>query len=138
MYVCKLKEGIKKLFFTQQVKSKVIAMPFEQALFQKHTLLIGSYALNVQMNLLKFANGKPHQISPRECDILKLLSQNAEKIVTRDFILSSCWETTSGYASRSLDLFIYRLRKELILDPKVKIYTIRGKGFILTTNHQPD
>ncbi|MDR0834931.1 MAG: winged helix-turn-helix domain-containing protein [Candidatus Symbiothrix sp.] len=120
------------------MKSNFAEGSIDQVLFQQQALFIGNFALNAQTNLLKFAHEKPRQITPRECDVLKLLCQNVDKVVTRKRILKTYWNDTSGYASRSLDLIIHRLRKHLILDPKVKIYTIRSKGFILTANSLPE
>jgi DNA-binding response OmpR family regulator len=98
----------------------------------------GHYCLNEERNTLTFANKNPRSISPRECQVLGMLSRNTEKLVDREKLLIACWQNSSRYASRSLDIFICRLRKRLMADPQVKILTIRGKGFILTANYQPD
>jgi DNA-binding response OmpR family regulator len=99
---------------------------------------IGQYSLNEERNMLTFANKNPWSISPRECQVLGILCQNTEKLVGREKLLIDCWQNCSVYASRSLDIFICRLRKRLIADPQVKILTIRGKGFILTANYRQD
>ncbi|GAP71219.1 DNA-binding response regulator RprY [Candidatus Symbiothrix dinenymphae] len=99
---------------------------------------IGQYVLNEQRNTLKFAHRKTQHLSPRECDILGVLWRAVENLVSREALLAAYWQGYSQYASRSLDLFICRLRKQLAADPKVKILTIRNKGFLLTVDYQQE
>ncbi|MDR0540920.1 MAG: winged helix-turn-helix domain-containing protein [Dysgonamonadaceae bacterium] len=92
----------------------------------------GHFLLNTEIRTLQWKEEKPVQITGRENQILCLLLENAGRVVKRRFILSSFWGDEGEYASRSLDIFIYRLRKKLKKDPTVLIHTIRGEGFMLT------
>ena len=96
------------------------------------TRTLGHFLFNFEMRTLQWKEDEPIQITYRENKILLLLLENAGRVVTRRRILSSFWGKEDEYTSRSLDIFIHRLRKTLRKDPKVAIRTMRGEGFMLT------
>lgn len=52
--------------------------------------------------------------------------------IRREAILSHCWKTEDNFfASRSLDVFISKLRKLFAGDPNVEIKTFRAVGLML-------
>jgi DNA-binding response OmpR family regulator len=95
-------------------------------------LFFGNFLLNAETRMLQWKEEKPVPVTCRENKILFLLLENAGNVVKRRSILTSFWGEESAYASRSLDIFIHRLRKKLNKDPSVTIHTIRGEGFMLT------
>jgi two-component system, OmpR family, response regulator VicR len=81
----------------------------------------------------QLADGKKHQqLTYRECELLKFLSVHAGQIVKREEILMTVWENDQYFSSRSLDVFISRLRKLLKPDPSVRIDNIHNVGYRLT------
>ena len=50
----------------------------------------------------------------------------------RDVALKAVWEDDSYFTSRSMDVFISRLRRYLKEDHSVEILNVHGKGFRLT------
>jgi DNA-binding response OmpR family regulator len=94
--------------------------------------LFGNFLFDNQARTLQWKEEKPQKMTNKENKILLLLLENAGSIVTRSLILSSLWGVKSLYTSRSLDIFIYHLRKMLKKDPSVVIQTIRGEGFLLS------
>ena len=53
-------------------------------------------------------------------------------MVKREMILSQLWNTDDDYfASRSLDVFVSRLRKLLSEDDSVQIKMVKGVGLVL-------
>ena len=57
-------------------------------------------------------------------------------VVPRETILGRFWNTDKDYfASRSLDVFITKLRKLFAEDPHIEIVTKRGTGLILMVNN---
>lgn len=93
----------------------------------------GHYTLDAgHATLCNEKTGCKQIITPRENDLLLLLAQNPNEVVRRDVILSRIWKTEDDYfASRSLDVFINKLRKLFESDPAVEVKTIRGVGVIL-------
>jgi DNA-binding response OmpR family regulator len=103
----------------------------ERTTMTNHSNLFGDFLFNAETRMLQWKEEEPVSITCRENKILFLLLENAGYVVKRRLILTSFWGDESQYASRSLDIFIHRLRKKLKRDPSVKIYTIRGEGFML-------
>ncbi len=67
----------------------------------------------------------------REAELLECLCKNQGKIVKRDDILSLVWGSDRFFSSRSLDVFISRLRKLLKSDNNIKIENIHNIGYRL-------
>lgn len=95
---------------------------------------IGSYTLDAEHASLRNDNTNTKKVlTVREAQILQLLADNKNETVKREAILSRFWNTEDDYfASRTLDVFIAKLRKLLEDDPLVSIKTIRGIGLRLT------
>lgn len=74
---------------------------------------------------------KEIQLTEKEGNILLLLARNKPEVVGRDAILSSVWGDASIYNSRSLDVFISKLRKHLSLDGTLEIRNVHGVGYRL-------
>lgn len=94
----------------------------------------GNYTLDAgHATLRNTATGQSTTLTAREAQILQLLAGNKGEVVRREVILSRCWEKTDDYfASRSLDVFINKLRKLFENDPQIEIKTVRGVGLMLT------
>ena len=74
---------------------------------------------------------KTHTLTYRESELLKLMTDHAGQIVKREDILLKVWENDQFFSSRSLDVFISRLRKLLKSDPNVRIESIHNVGYRL-------
>jgi len=97
---------------------------------KKELILIGEYIFNVDKQILQYKT-VIYKLSPRETQILEKLYEQKGKLITRENLLEELWGENDFFTSRSLDVFIHRLRKRLSRDPNVKIETNRGKGFLL-------
>lgn len=91
---------------------------------------IGKYQLDIQKKCLYF-NAKKTKLTPKEFDVIEILYNHKNSLVLREKITSEIWGETGFFTSRSLDVFITKLRKYLSKDPKIKITTVRGEGIIL-------
>lgn len=95
---------------------------------------IGEYLFDYKRNLLK--RGKTEQkLTTRESGLLKLLCIN-EDVLDRNYALKTLWGNDSYFNSRSMDVFITRLRKYFKDDPSVEIINVHGRGFRLLVNKQ--
>jgi two-component system, OmpR family, response regulator VicR len=93
--------------------------------------ILGRYTFDAGNQQL--TDGKVNQqLTYRESELLKYLSVHAGQIVKREEILMAVWENDEYYASRSLDVFISRLRKLLKSDPTVRIDNIHNVGYRMT------
>ena len=69
------------------------------------------------------------RLSNREVEILNLLVENANETVERKKILKKVWGVDSFFNSRTLDVYIRKLRDYFVSDPSIKIITLKGKGY---------
>jgi len=95
---------------------------------------IGKYSFDYKNMQLSFED-ESRRLTIRESDLLKYLVLNANKVLKKDEILREVWENDSYFNSRSLDVFISKLRKYLKKDPTIQINNIHGIGFILVIDN---
>lgn len=95
----------------------------------------GSYTLDTEHNTLRDdRTGRSQTLTVTEAKLLHILAQNKNETVRREAILSRCWNTEDDYfASRSLDVFVSKLRKLFEADTDIEIKTVRGVGLMLVT-----
>ena len=69
-----------------------------------------------------------------EAMLLKLLVENAGRIVSKAEILEKVWNVSPDTQTRAVDNFIVRLRRHLEADPRSPrlLHTVRGAGYRLT------
>ena len=70
-------------------------------------------------------------LSKKECEILELLVNKINTIVTRDELSKRIWEDNGVIVGRSLDTYISKLRKKLKEDDRIKITNVHGVGYKL-------
>lgn len=97
---------------------------------EQPVLGIGKFTLDFSNLTLK--SGKEHiRLTRKEAELLRLMIVKKNKILTKAVILKGIWGNDDYYMSRSLDVFISRLRKYLKPDSDIVIENIHGVGFRL-------
>ncbi|MCU4155767.1 response regulator transcription factor [Carboxylicivirga sp. A043] len=91
---------------------------------------IGGAIFNSEFRIIHF-NGEEHKLSPKEADLLMLLCQNENKVLPRDKALKQVWGETGYFTTRSMDVYITKLRKYLRDVEGVEIVNIHGSGYQL-------
>lgn len=94
------------------------------------TYTIGQYRFVPSGNQLLFGDERQN-LTPKEARILEMLCQRKGEVVNRDEILTAIWDTADFYSSRSLDVFITKLRKYLSKDPHITLKVLKGVGICL-------
>ena len=75
--------------------------------------------------------GEEIELSFRESELLRLLCESGTLPVYTKDILLQLWGNDSFYNTRSLHVFITKLRHKLEKDPHIKILNVRGIGYKL-------
>jgi two-component system OmpR family response regulator len=102
---------------------------------QKQTdFQIGDFHLNAKLRFLTYKKEDPIKLSPKENDLLKLLALHLNDLMPRELALTQIWRDDNYFTSRSMDVYIAKLRKYLKQDPKVEILNIHGEGFRLVVH----
>jgi DNA-binding response OmpR family regulator len=92
------------------------------------TISLGKYIYNPVNYELTIATSTI-RLSYREAQVLSMLIGHSNGIAERKKILKSVWGDDSFFNSRTLDVYIRRLRDYLKADASVKIITLKGKGY---------
>ena len=92
---------------------------------------IGQFAFNSKLRTLSFSGGEPIKLSPKESQLLRLLALHINDLLPRDVALNKIWRDDNYFTSRSMDVYIAKLRKYLKEDTQVEILNIHGEGFRL-------
>lgn len=95
---------------------------------EQEEVKIGAYTFNIRRQTLHHP-AEQRKLSYRESELLKLLYENRDKIVERSEILTLLWGSDSFFNSRTLDVYITKLRGYLKHDPSIEIITIKGIGY---------
>jgi len=94
---------------------------------------IGKYVFDRQKQTLSL-EGEVAKLTTKESDLLAHLCINMNDILDREFAVNTIWKPHQDFyqfAARSMDVYITKLRKALINDPRVEIMNIHGKGYKL-------
>jgi DNA-binding response OmpR family regulator len=98
---------------------------------------IGKYEFDSQKQVLKF-NNLVQNLTTKETELLKLLCNNKNRILERNFALKAIWFDDNYFNARSMDVYITKLRKYLKEDPAVQILNVHGKGYKLIVDSLQD
>ncbi len=91
---------------------------------------LGKYVFDTRKQTLALGE-EVVKLTTKESDLLKLLCQNANKILERNYALRSIWIDDNYFNARSMDVYITKLRKHLKEEPTVEIINVHGKGYKL-------
>ena len=92
---------------------------------------IGDFQFNSKLRLLGYKAEEAIKLSPKENQLLRLLALNMNDLLPRETALNKIWRDDNYFTSRSMDVYIAKLRKYLKADKKVEILNIHGEGFRL-------
>ena len=92
---------------------------------------IGKFSFNSKLRLLSFIKENPIKLSPKESALLRLLIINVNDLLSREVALNKIWRDENYFTSRSMDVYIAKLRKYLKKDKNIEIVNIHGEGFRL-------
>lgn len=71
------------------------------------------------------------KLSNREAELLYLLYKNSNQLTDRKVVLMALWGDDNFFNTRTMDVFITRLRKHLKNDADIEILNVRGMGYKL-------
>lgn len=127
---------LKKPFGIQELIVRIKALagrafqrPFpEKEEADRYTL--GEYRFSPVLQRLEYRD-KIISLTFREAEILKRLCQNQNRVVDMQPILLDLWGDDSFFNTRSLQVFITKLRHKLAKDNHIRIVNVRGIGYKL-------
>lgn len=128
---------LKKPFGMQELIIRIKALAGKAFTFTEEKQVtqfeIGNYLFDSVAQTLTRA-GIKQELSHRESEILKRLCENRNRIVNTQNVLLDLWGDDSFFNSRSLHVFITKLRHKLSEDEQIRIVNVRGIGYKLIVN----
>lgn len=122
---------IKKPFSMEELIVRIIALIERKSnLTLEKKYHIGAYVFDTDSQVLSHEK-VTYKLTHKEATLLEFLSQNKGEIIDRSTILNTLWKSDDFFSGRSLDVFITKLRKKLILDQSIEIINLRGRGYKL-------
>lgn len=123
---------LKKPFSMEELIVRIHALLDRVQLKKDHEKIsIGDYIFNYKKQFLEYS-GEIFQLTHRESELLFNLYQKKNDVLDRTFILKKLWGNDDFFNSRSMDVFISKLRKKLTKDKNIQIINVRGFGYKLT------
>jgi len=101
----------------------------------KQTWEVGKFTFDVKKQELSIG-GAIQKLTTKETDLLKLLCNNMNEVLERNFALKAIWIDDNYFNARSMDVYITKLRKYLKADPRVQIINVHGKGYKLVVDEE--
>jgi DNA-binding response OmpR family regulator len=102
----------------------------EENSVQQNSFQIGDFVFDVAAQQITYKENT-QRLSTKEAELLKLLCQKQNQVLTREEALLAIWHDDNYFNGRSMDVFLSKLRKYLKADPKVEIMNIHGRGYKL-------
>lgn len=123
---------LKKPFSMQELIIRIKALLHKAFVNKEQTSLfeLGNYLFNAVSQQLTYA-GISQELSHRESEILRRLCEHRNEVVSTQSILLELWGDDSFFNSRSLHVFITKLRHKLSKDESIRIVNVRGIGYKL-------
>lgn len=91
---------------------------------------VGKYKFDNDKRQLE-SEGEITKLTTKESELLKMLVENKNKTLQRSIALNNVWGNDSYYNSRSMDVYITKLRKLLKDDDSLQLLAVHGEGFKL-------
>lgn len=102
----------------------------DSKLSSQNIYTLGKYTFDFQKQTL-FSEENTHKLTTKESELLKMLCDNMNEILERNYALKAIWADDSYFNARSMDVYITKLRKYLKDEPSIEILNVHGKGFKL-------
>lgn len=94
---------------------------------------IGKYFFYYEQHYVKYEDVKI-VLTSKESKLLYIFFTSPNEIIDRNILQKEVWENEGVIVTRSLDMFISKLRKKLNKDPLVNIINIHGIGYKFEIN----
>ena len=104
---------------------------------EKNIWKIGRFTFDAKKQLLS-GTGVEQKLTTKESELLKLLCNNMNQVLERNFALKAIWIDDNYFNARSMDVYITKLRKYLKPDPNVQIINVHGKGYKLVVDEKQE
>jgi DNA-binding response OmpR family regulator len=96
----------------------------------QEALVVGDVRMELERHEA-LRGGTPLDLTVKEYELLRVLLENAGRVVRREQLVKDVWDTTWFGSTKTVDVHVSALRRKLGDDPAAPryIHTVRGVGF---------
>lgn len=94
----------------------------------------GGFILDTRSRTLRSPDGIPVDLTTGEFALLRVLAENAHRVLSRDQLMTHLYGRAAGPYDRAIDVQVGRLRRKIEPDPSrpALIKSVRGAGYVFT------
>jgi len=118
------------LLRVEAILKRVKGKSSQEFVKENHIYKVGHFDFDANKQKLN-VNGEDQKLTSKESQLLEILVRSKNQVVGRSEALKEIWGDDSYYNSRSMDVYVTKLRKYLKTDDQLEILNIHGKGFKL-------
>ncbi|SHF40875.1 DNA-binding response regulator, OmpR family, contains REC and winged-helix (wHTH) domain [Seinonella peptonophila] len=117
---------------TEELLARIRALGRRQQVWHQNGILkFGSVELDPHQLVLRCHN-RDFRLTPKECQVLELLMNRRNTILSKDMIIEKVWGFDSEATDNHVEVYISFLRKKLHnIQADIMIQTVRRIGYIL-------
>jgi two-component system, OmpR family, response regulator len=123
---------ITKPFTARELLLRIQAILRRTALYkqpeQQTVYRIGDLHFNYVLREIK-GRAQVKKLSTKENELLRMFCESRNAVLARNRILTEVWGNDDYFVSKSLDVYITKLRKLLSEDPNISIMNYHGVGY---------
>jgi len=90
---------------------------------------LGKFSFDTVNQILSDGTNKQF-LTDKESQLLQLLCEHQNQLLARKKALKQIWGNSDEFSRKSMDVFIFRLRKHLETEKRIRIKNVHGKGFV--------
>jgi len=98
-------------------------------------IVFSKYIYDPNKRYLHLGEDNIIKLTPKEGGIIAVLAESFSCMVTRAHILESVWKKTDKFSSRSLDVYMNKVRK-IFSETNVAVNSISKSGFVMEFEHK--
>lgn len=127
-YSIGIDEYVTKPFDIDVLLAKIKAILRRAKIQAENELSIGNFSMNCEERSA-FLNGEEIPLTVREFDILFKLLSYPKKTFTRSALMAEFWDYDSSATSRTVDVYMAKLREKTSTADGFEIVTVHGLGY---------
>ena len=117
-------------YFYFKRKKNIVSPEKDNIIPETNSITIGKFIFYVDQRHLEI-DGEKIELTDKETKLLHIFALAPNEIIDRQKLQKEVWENEGVIVTRSLDVFISKLRKKLEKDPNIKLVNVHGKGYKL-------
>ena len=130
MYAYKIgiDDYVTKPFDVDVLMLKIAALMRRAGIERSKEIVIGNFSMNIEERCA-LVDGDEISLTAREFDLLFKLLSNLKKTFTRSALMEEFWDYDSSATSRTVDVYMAKLREKTAACNGFEILTVHGLGY---------